>query len=83
MKQLNFEYVKPFSWRLAPLISQQELGTVSTSPGGDVWSRLINRMRTTKIHGPGVLELLEIGARFQRRQIKPVNTESFDRDLES
>ena len=73
---MSFTYQRPPSWRTAPKTILSEMYIAPAAATGDKWEQTSFRVQCTGIHGPGILELLEIAANFQRAREKEVSTYS-------
>ena len=69
---MSFDYPKPFNWRKAPQLYRSEKSIPAIAAQGDKWDQLLLKIQNTRIHGLGIIELLEIAARFQRTKEKEV-----------
>lgn len=69
---LHIGYQRPSTWRQAPRIYRSDRLIPATAAQGDKWDQLLLKVQYTQIHGPGILELLEIAAQFQRSLDKEV-----------
>ena len=72
LSELKFDYPKPNSWRKAPQLYRSEKTIPASAAEGDKWDQLLLKMQSTRMHGLGILELLEIAIRFQRTREKEV-----------
>ena len=65
-------YIKPISWRKMSTI----FGRFDDSPailGLDRWDELMAKVQGVQVLGPGIIELLQIAARYERQQTKQVS----------
>ena len=64
-------YVKPPSFRTMAQIYPSDTIIPFSAAKGDPWDQFLYKIQSTGIHGPGVLELLQIAIDFQRKLKKP------------
>ena len=80
---MNFDYPKPHTWRQAPKLFRSDRLIPPTAAQGDAWDKVMLKVQNTQIHGPGIIELLEIAAQFQRSQDKEVSATIPSKALQS
>ncbi|CAF9919107.1 MAG: hypothetical protein GOMPHAMPRED_001680 [Gomphillus americanus] len=64
-------YVKPPSFRQSAQIYPSDTVIPFSAAKGDPWDQFLYKIQSTGIHGPGVLELLQVAIDFQRKLKKP------------
>jgi hypothetical protein len=73
MSSLAIDYPKPRSWRIVPRTISSNRVLPPTAAHGDKYDQVMLKVQSTRIHGPGVTEMLELAADYQRAQDKEVS----------
>lgn len=69
--KIDVAYPKPSSFRQTSKTYSSDTIIPISAVRGDIWDKFLYKVQCTGIHGPGILELLQIAVRHQRKLKKP------------